>query len=323
MDSEKRPCDAVARFDALEKRVRHGSAAERRQARAEAGALINRCGADWKRLEAAGDPDAENAHMAAWVGGYLFLCRGLARSRCARQGLDDTNALMDALEAKAVETMEECLDRFSPEKGDLTGYLFRAISLRLKDVRTDDASLPEEDWTDDAPEDTRETGRRELLELRDALLLGREYEVLRLEESLSRSKTHSAEKLRWYQMFYTEFVTVAVQALDIDGCPGENRVFRALDLPYQDFYTARPCRDLRRLSCETLKPLGEICFCPEEERDKRLRFEKPRERFPAAVSLRWLGKQTCPADRRAHKGESGRSGFKRSFDRACETLKEE
>ncbi|MCR4805027.1 MAG: hypothetical protein K5981_05170 [Clostridia bacterium] len=291
---------------------------------------LDRYAQSWREMDAAGCPDAAGALLIVWKLAEDFFAERFIAGRLSRLMHSAPKQFREKLEDAAVNELLNGIMTYDPAKGSLSAHLSFLVPRRLNDVGLPD-EIEVEEWESSAPlEDhplrSQEDPEYRLLvkEAAEDLLMGREYRVLGMTESLSRTKSAEAARLDWYRLFYTEFVTVNAQAYGIADIFSERRLFAALQKDYLDHYMeASPCGSLLQMVSNTLRPLGDISWCPAEKAGKRLYFEDANARFPAGISLRWLGLQRSPEDHRRKSGESERSRMRKRFEEQCSLFRSE
>lgn len=258
---------------------------ERKEAR------LNEAVLQWKSLPREGNRAALAAlRNEIWILAFeLYDPKpGKFRSRGSNTAREFDRASMIFL-----DVFVEVMEKYSPEKGPFSNYLFFLLKRRtISAYRTDQIYTPEGDSidaiteTDDgiiiegltpvAPEDQEPEVRAMLNDLFAELTAM----VLNFSERHSGRSNNETRKM-WYRLFYTEDMTLAAQTAEL-STSHERDIFAAMKLPYLDYYMSKKCRALRQLAHTPLKPYEESV--PE----RKGRTEETPLPLPADVSLSYL-----------------------------------
>lgn len=98
---------------------------------------------------------------------------------------------------------------------------------------------------------------------------------------LHSGKSANEARRRWYRIFYTEDMTLAIKTMELNF-PHERDMFAAMMQTYLDYYMSAPCTSSAQICTTPLLPYGQVV--PERAGEER---ETPLP-IPADVSLSYL-----------------------------------
>jgi len=165
-----------------------------------------------------------------------------------------------------VEALGEAMEKYVPERGQFSHYLSMLISKRAIDrFRREREKSPDAESLD-CPiggedgltlEDTQPAPAGSGPE--DNLLFHTAFaELTAMVLNFSqrhRGKEKNETRRMWYQLFYTEDMTLALKT-SVLRFIHERDIFQAMDCCYLDYYMEKPCRTMAELASATLKPYG-------------------------------------------------------------------
>lgn len=192
-----------------------------------------------------------------------------------------------------MKVFEEARERYEPDKGPFSNYLSMLISKRSIDQkRHDNLHAPAGDSLY-APVSASEDNDLTLADVISSEESGTEsgvmFENLYVELTalvLNFSENHTGRQAnetrrKWYRIFFTEDMTETYKTHHFNFSK-EREIFRAILLPYLDYYMSRRCRTGKDVAMTALKPYCEVVSA---RKDKMEETEVP---LPADVSLAYL-----------------------------------
>lgn len=197
----------------------------------------------------------------------------------------DPMAFMDAF--------EETCQKYEPSKGAFANYLSKLLKGRKTDhYRYDKRHAPDGDSLD-APISALEDNTLTLGDVTpsaaddpEKMVMFESHYVELTALVLNFFQNHTGQQAnetrrRWYRIFFTEDMTLTYKTY-LYRFSHERDIFKAMLLPYLDFYMSCRCRTGAEISFTPLKPYGEVV--PGRE-GKRAETKVP---LPADVSLAYL-----------------------------------
>lgn len=215
-----------------------------------------------------------------------------------------TEASHDAFQ----DAFVEAYSKYDPEKGPFSHYFSLLLNRRKKDAKRRrghdslDAPLSTDEETEQTLGDTlpAKAGGPEDVLLAEAVFAELTSMVLNFSENHTGRQANETRRM-WYKIFFTEDVTHAYKTQTY-AFSHERDIFRAMLLPYLDYYMAAQCRAGNQVSFTPLKPYGEVVP------GRRGETGETPVPLPADVSLAWLRHEGVQA------GASARSNQRRSYE---------
>ena len=233
--------------------------------------------------EAARRLKSENSTQADWASVWSLALKLVDKEN------DPSVAVIDAI--------SECIEKYGPEKGDFSNYLYFLVKRRknteyrknqpleqsvsldtpvgedgsssLGDVTPDENAVSKESRIDEESRIDTDGYFAELISM-----------VLNFSQRHT-GKANNSSRRKWYRIFFTEDMTLVCKEHKLKYVH-ERDIFQAMLLPYLDFYMDGVCRTGQEIFAAPLKAYEEI--------DPAHAGEKapPRLPLPADVSLSYL-----------------------------------
>lgn len=192
-----------------------------------------------------------------------------------------------------MKAFEEACRNYEPSKGPFSNYLSMPIKKRTVDQKRHDSRHAPSGDSLDAPVSVLEDNASTMGDVTPSATgdpdEGVMFESLYVELTalvLNFARNHTGRQVnetrrKWYQIFFTEDMTLTYKTYPY-AFSHERDIFRAMLLPYLDFYMSRRCRTGSEISFTPLKSYGEVVPAREGNR------AETKVPLPADVSLAYL-----------------------------------
>lgn len=201
--------------------------------------------------------------------------------------------LFDGGSGAFMDAFEETYQNYDPDKGVFSNYLSKVFKGRKTDhFRYDSRHAPSGDSLD-APVSTSEdntltlgditpssTGDPEKMVMFESHYVELTTLVLNFFQNHTGRQANETRR-RWYRIFFTEDMTLTYKTRPY-VFSHERDIFKAMLLPYLDYYMSRPCRTGAEITFTPLKPYDEVVTAQEGNR------AETKVPLPAQVSLAYL-----------------------------------
>lgn len=254
-------------------------------------ARLNEIALRWKSIQTAGNEAVISAlKNELWILSFELFDPTVENFRA--KGPDKDRELQRA-SMVFLDIFEEACAKYKPDEGLFTNYLSYLFKRRkVNAYRKDGVSAPEGESVNKekegengetiaGPEPTAPTSDEpEENAVFDSYLAELTAMILNFSKR-HKGKANNKERRMWYQLFYTENMTMAVQIEKL-SLRHERDIFAAMKLPYLDYYMSKICRTIDALANTPLKPYEEVVPA---QKGKTAETKLP---LPADVSLAYL-----------------------------------
>lgn len=208
------------------------------------------------------------------------------------------------LEALGVFWLQD-MEKYDPERGSFRNFVTKRLKLRKEDMKLQDSgahrgtveeygekrqrwirSISLDVQTDEEDSQTLldqqpspQSGSGELLEAEDwvwELITA----ILRLPQLLNR-QANNAARINYYRMFFTDGTVAAIHSVGEEPYISHERdLFRAMKLPFLDFFLEHDCRTVKEILGTDLKSYGQMV--------PGRAMEQPSQPLPNDVYMQYL-----------------------------------